>query len=126
MRNDSRIEVWKDSYINNTDNCRQDIDKDVDIIQIESVGDGYNYIVEIADKKNPDEDEKYNGEDYTLMFETGRANAASTIIHSLKEECKNLNRDWSGNKTYKEIIDFITRIKDEFCNNVDKIRENTP
>jgi hypothetical protein len=124
-RNDSRIEIWADSYINNIKNCRKDADINVDIVQIESVGDGYNYMVEIVDKKNPDENEKYNGEAFTLIFETGKANAASTIIHCLKEECKNPNRDWSGNKTYTEIIDFITEIRDEFSNNVDAIR-NTP
>lgn len=49
-REDSRIEVWSDQYINNPTH-RKDEDRDVAIIQMEYVESG-NFIVEIIPKNN--------------------------------------------------------------------------
>ena len=46
-REDSRIEIWSDKYIN-TINIRQNIDKTAVVIQAEH-GHGENYIVEVID-----------------------------------------------------------------------------
>ena len=45
----SRIEVWDSDYINNVGNRRQEVDKNVDIVQIECNNKG-TYIVEIVEK----------------------------------------------------------------------------
>lgn len=119
-RKDSRIAIWSDNYINNNKDCRRIIDKDVDIVQIEcGGGDGRDYIVEIADKKNPEEEEKSSKEDYALMFATGKLSAMTTVIGRLKAECSNPNRDWLGNKTYTEILNYILQINEEFKSDVD-------
>ena len=49
-REDSRIEVWSDQYINNPTH-RKDEDRDMVIIQMEYVESG-NFIVEIIPKNN--------------------------------------------------------------------------
>ncbi len=118
-RKDSRIEIWSADYINNTKDCRQEADKDVDIIQIEhGVGDNGNYIVEVI-KKCSEEEEKSHEADYNLTFATGKLSAMTTLINRLKAECDNPNRDWLGNKTYDEILKYILEINEEFKGDVD-------
>lgn len=50
IRKDSRIEVWRATYINNDKDCREAEDKNAKIVQIEH-GDGDDYIVEVVDEK---------------------------------------------------------------------------
>jgi hypothetical protein len=116
-RKDSRIEVWSADYINNRNDCRQEVDKDVDIVQIEhGVGDSNgNYMVEIVDKKNPEEEKKSND----LAFASGKLSAMTILVGRLKAECDNPNRDWLGNKTYTEILNYILEVNEEFKGDVD-------
>lgn len=125
-REDSRIEIWSDKYINNTDNCRLEADKDVDIIQIEcGTGGESNYIVEIVNKKNPEEEEKSRKEANDLIFATGKLSAMTIIVNRLKEECDNPNRNWYGSAIYSEIRDLLCDIEQEFKNEVDNAAGET-
>lgn len=125
-REDSRIEIWSDKYINNTDNCRLEADKDVDIIQIEcGTGGESNYIVEIVNKKNPEEEEKSCKEANDLIFATGKLSAMTIIVNRLKEECDNPNRNWYGSAIYSEIRDLLCDIEQEFKNEVDNAAGET-
>lgn len=45
----SRIEIWDSDYINNTDR-RQEVDREVDIVQIEHAN-NQSFIVEIVEQK---------------------------------------------------------------------------
>lgn len=54
IRNNSRIEIWRSTYINNDKDCRLAEDKNAKIVQIEN-GDGDDYIVEVVDEKGVDE-----------------------------------------------------------------------
>lgn len=123
-RKDSRIEIWAADYINNRNDCRQEVDKTVDIVQIEhGVGDDGNYMVEVVDKKSPEEEEKSYKEENALIFANGKLSAMTTLIGRLKAECDNPNRDWLGNKTYGEILKYILQINEEFKGDLDKDRD---
>lgn len=124
-RKDSRIEIWSDNYINNTKDCRREVDKDVDIVQIEhGVGGGSNYMVEIADKKNPEEEKKSHEEDNALIFATGKLSAIDTIVTRLKAECDDPNRNWYGTPVYSEIRGLLVEIREGFQQEVDKATTN--
>ena len=120
-RKDSRIEIWADRYINDTGNCRNETDKNVDIVQIEcGAGGRPDYMVEVVDKKDPEEEEKSRKEANDLIFATGKLSAMTIIVNRLKEECDNPNRNWYGSAIYSEIRDVLCDIEMEFKNEVDK------
>ncbi len=110
----SRIEVWKGDYINNTDNRRhpEDAVDKVEIIQIEPGNATDDYIVEV---KNKEDQSKTND----LIFATGKLSAMSIIVNRLKEECDNPNRDWYGTAVYSQIRDVLCDIEEEFKKEVD-------
>lgn len=126
-RKDSRIEIWSADYINNTKDCRQEADKSIDIVQIECAiaNERPEYMVEIADKKNPEEEKKSHEEDNALTFATGKLSAMTIIVNRLKEECNNPNRNWYGSAIYSEIRDVLCDIEMEFKNEVDNVAGET-
>ena len=126
-RKDSRIEIWSADYINNTKDCRQEADKNVDIVQIECTiaNERPEYMVEITDKKNQEEEEKSRKEANALTFATGKLSAMTIIVNRLKEECNNPNRNWYGSAIYSEIRDVLCDIEMEFKNEVDNVAGET-
>ena len=79
--------------------------EDEEIVQVECVG--MTLLYEIAKKE---EEEKSSKENNALIFATGKLSAMTTLIGRLKAECSNPNRDWLGNKTYKEILNYILHL----------------
>jgi hypothetical protein len=54
LYSNSRIEIWDMYYINNVDDRRQEVDRNVDIVQIEYAHNN-DFIVEIVEKAEQEE-----------------------------------------------------------------------
>ena len=119
----SKIKIWSDEYINNSNKVRKEEDDPgkVDIIQIEPGNAPKTYMVEVQSKEDAGDQSKNND----LIFATGKLSAMSIIVARLKEECDNPNRNWYGSKIYSEIRDVLCDIEMEFKNEVDNVAGET-
>lgn len=117
IANNSRIEVWSDSYINDglERKKEEDTSSKVDIIQIEPGNEPRTYIVEVQPKEDKDDQSENK-----LIFATGKLSAMKIIVNRLIDECDNPNRDWFGSSVYSEIRDVLHEIEGEFKDEVDK------
>ena len=119
ISNNSRIEVWSDSYINDG-TARKEEDDDsskVDIIQIEPGNSPRTYMVEVQPKEEKEDQSKNND----LIFATGKLSAMTIIVTRLKEECSNPNRNWYGSQIYSEIRGVLSDLEAMFKKELDDI-----
>lgn len=107
----SKIEIWKGDYINNTDNQRfpEDAIDKVDIVQIEPGSLEGDYMVEVVKKGAKDDDKRRDA-----IFNSGKLTGLNIMVTRLQNECGNPNRDWYSSKIYDEIRDYIVAVRDEF------------
>lgn len=122
IANDSRIEVWSDSYINDGQERKkeEDTSSKVDIIQIEPGNEPRTYMVEVQPKEDKDDQSENK-----LIFATGKLSAVNIIVNRLIDECDNPNRDWFGSSVYSEIRGVLHEIEREFKDEVDKATGET-
>lgn len=125
IANNSRIEVWSDSYINDGPVRKEEDDTSkVDIIQIEPGNSPRTYMVEVQLKedtvKEVDDQSKND-----LIFASGKLSAMNIIVTRLKEECNNPNRNWYGSKVYSEIRGVLGDIEMTFKKEVDNVAGET-
>ena len=125
ISNKSRIEIWSDLYINNTNKVRREEDdpSKVEIIQIEPGNSEKNYIVEVRPKEKEDAGDQ--SKKNSLIFANGKLSAMNIIVSRLIKECDNPNRDWFGSAVYSEIRDVLCDIEKEFKNEINNIAEET-
>ncbi len=126
IANNSRIEIWNDSYINDN-NVRTEADdpSKVDIIQIEPGNIPRTYMVEVQPKEDTIKDACDQSKTNDLIFATGKLSAMNIITTRLKEECDNPNRNWYGSQIYSEIRDVLCDIEAEFKKEVDNVAGET-
>lgn len=126
ISDNSRIEVWSDSYINDGPVRKEEDDTSkVDIIQIEPGNSPRTYMVEIQPKEDTVNDAGDQSKTNDLIFATGKLSAMTIIVNRLKEECDNPNRNWYGSAIYSEIRDVLCDIEMEFKKEVDNVAGET-
>lgn len=103
ISDNSRIEIWKSSYINNADNQRfpgDAIDK-VEIVQIEPGNATDDYIVEVKNKEEfaiPTGEYKYTSTDLDEQYNIGKKAGMNYVLDKIREERNNPNTNWDYNQ----------------------------
>lgn len=122
----SRIEVWKDSYINHHEARKENDDTSkVDIIQIEPGNLTGTYMVEVQPKEDTIKDPCDQSKTNDLIFATGKLSAMNIIVNRLIKECDNPNRNWYGSQIYSEVRDVLCDIEMEFKKELDDVAGET-
>lgn len=122
ISSNSRIEVWKDSYINHPEARKENDDTSkVDIVQIEPGNLTGTYMVEVQPKEDAGDQSKTND----LIFASGKLSAMNIIVNRLIKECDNPNRNWYGSQIYSEIRDVLCDIEMEFKKELDDVAGET-
>lgn len=114
ISDNSRIEVWSSSYINNTDNKRhpEDTVDKVEIIQIEPGNITGDYMVEVKNKEEfatPTGEYKYTDTDMAEQHDKGYRAGMNYVLNKIQEEKKNPNTNWDYNQL-TAFADFVKKL----------------
>lgn len=112
ISDNSRIEIWKSNYINNSDNQRfpEDAIDKVEIVQIESGNAPDDYIVEVKNKEAfaiPTGEYKYTDTDMAEQHDKGYRAGMNYVLNKIREEKNNPNTTWN----YHELTAFADFVK---------------